>query len=199
MTSSSWGWIYSDRKHDLTEGNLGPWSIWIWQNPIGSNLNRSFHNFIAYDLIAYPIGSMGLVYLPTFDWILKVKYTMHGSYGIWLSGWWQLNYFLFSSLPGGNDPIWRAYLSNRLVQPPIIVISWTFSHHWTLRSHCFFLFESPGSDACHGHSLQHLTGPNKNTGVPSSDRSTGGRQRVSPQTQHTLLKTNIAPKNGGVQ
>ena len=33
--------------------------------------------------------------------------------------WWQLKYFLFSPLPPwGNDPIWRAYFSNGLVQPP---------------------------------------------------------------------------------
>ena len=34
-------------------------------------------------------------------------------------GWWQLKHFLFSPLlTWGNDPIWRAYFSNGLVQPP---------------------------------------------------------------------------------
>ena len=32
--------------------------------------------------------------------------------------WWQLKDFLF--YPGGNDLIWRAYLSHRLVQPATI-------------------------------------------------------------------------------
>jgi len=31
--------------------------------------------------------------------------------------WWQLNYLLFTPT-WGNDPFWRAYLSNGLVQPP---------------------------------------------------------------------------------
>ena len=35
------------------------------------------------------------------------------------SGWWQLKYFLnFHPNPWGNDPKWRAYFSNGLVQPP---------------------------------------------------------------------------------
>ena len=33
--------------------------------------------------------------------------------------WWQLKYiFYFQPKPWGNDPIWRAYFSNGLVQPP---------------------------------------------------------------------------------
>ena len=37
-----------------------------------------------------------------------------------LSRWWQLKHFLFYPLPTwGNDPIWRSYFSNGLVQPPI--------------------------------------------------------------------------------
>ena len=35
------------------------------------------------------------------------------------SGWWQLKYFCyFHPNPWGNDPKWRAYFSNGLVQPP---------------------------------------------------------------------------------
>ena len=37
----------------------------------------------------------------------------------WISSWWQLKYFLFSSRKLGKmNPIWRAYFSNGLVQPP---------------------------------------------------------------------------------
>ena len=39
----------------------------------------------------------------------------HGWYMmITLTVWWQLKYFLFSPLPWGNDPIWRAYFSDGL-------------------------------------------------------------------------------------
>ena len=31
--------------------------------------------------------------------------------------WWQLKYFFFTPT-WGDDPIWRAYVSNGLVQPP---------------------------------------------------------------------------------
>ena len=38
--------------------------------------------------------------------------------------WWQLKHFWnFHPEPWGNDPIWRAYFSNGLVQPPTRVVS----------------------------------------------------------------------------
>ena len=41
------------------------------------------------------------------------------SLGIHTDRWWQLKYVLFSSQsPGKWNPIWRAYFSNGLVQPP---------------------------------------------------------------------------------
>ena len=37
----------------------------------------------------------------------------------WQARWWNFNYLIyFHPDPWGNDPIWRAYLSNGLVQPP---------------------------------------------------------------------------------
>ena len=57
-----------------------------------------------------------------------------------LPGWWQLRYvFLFSSRSlGFHDPIWRAYFSDGLVQPPT---SYEFgTPFFLLLIHCYYRF-----------------------------------------------------------
>ena len=54
------------------------------------------------------------------------------------SRWWQLKYFYMFSPTWRNDPIWQAYFSNGLVQPPNqktnpTLRNWlvgTIFHHW---------------------------------------------------------------------
>ena len=43
----------------------------------------------------------------------------HGFLGrLGMTGWWQLKYLWFSRALGKMNPIWRAYFSDGLVQPP---------------------------------------------------------------------------------
>ena len=52
-------------------------------------------------------GGIGDIYNPH-NWQYEPKTTLDGGF----------KDFLFSSLPGGRFPIWQAYFSDGLVQPP---------------------------------------------------------------------------------
>ena len=56
------------------------------------------------------------------------------------SRWWQLNIFYFTPT-WGDDPIWRAYFSNGLVQPPTRN-GWSKSVGWWESFGGFFWFET---------------------------------------------------------
>ena len=44
----------------------------------------------------------------------KLRWTLKLS-----TGWWfEIFFFIFTPIPGGDDPFWRAYFSKGLVQPP---------------------------------------------------------------------------------
>ena len=60
------------------------------------------------------------------DKVLNLTFQFHGPPHGWVSipdstkirWWFQMFYLFLTPILGGNDPIWRAYLSDGLVQPP---------------------------------------------------------------------------------
>ena len=76
----------------------GNWSHIPWKKGAGS---RWFFFFHMWDMWSFPRkGTSSNIFKP-------------------MARWWQLNIFYCHPEPWGNDPIWRAYFSNGLVQPPI--------------------------------------------------------------------------------
>ena len=62
---------------------------------------------------SFPMYSTGLVCLPT-----NLLYRLTKHIGKYTAEWWFQIFFYVHPEPWGNDPIWRAYFSNGLVQPP---------------------------------------------------------------------------------
>ena len=67
-------------------------------------------------------------------------YTIHHSMKMLLSGWWFQIFFIFTPT-WGNDPIWRAYFSNGLVQPPTSYLLPLLENYRGFSSQSFLSFQ----------------------------------------------------------
>ena len=81
---------------------------------------EAFPSGLRFQLLSQELGTFEAICVPCVC-IISCDFLKTGNLTFlpnWLSRWWQLTYvFIFTPI-WGRFPIWRAYVSNGLVQPP---------------------------------------------------------------------------------